>query len=541
MRILTILIPTIAIVLTLPLLAVSGCSSRAPGDRNILQVGNGAEVQELDPHVVSGVTEHRVLSSLFEGLTDSDAATLAPVPAASDRWEMSEDGLHYTFHIREAARWSNGSPLTAEDFAYAWQRILSPRLGSEYAYMLYCLKNARAYNEGELKDFNQVGVHAADTQTLLVELENPTPYFLSMQNHFAWYPVYRPAIEKYGAMDERGTTWTRAGNLICNGPFLLADWRPNEILSVRANPYYWDNSSVLLAGIDYYPIDNLQTEDRAFRSRLLHITSTIPLHRVAWYRKNRPEVLNILPYYGSYFYRFNVTRPPFDNPLVRKAFTFAINREEIVTNVLKGGEQPATSFVPPGDPNYPSINAIQFDPARARALLAEAGYPDGRGFPPVEILYNSSEAHRTIAETVQRMWQEHLHVDVRLLNQDWKTYLSSMNTLDYEVARSAWIGDVADAINFLECFQTDTGNNRTGWSSPAYDALINQAYGEADKDKRAALLRQAETLLLDESPIVPVYYYSWKFLKAVEVKGFKPNILGYIRWKDLYLDYGQEE
>jgi oligopeptide transport system substrate-binding protein len=234
----------------------------------------------------------------------------------------------------------------------------------------------------------------------------------------------------------------------------------------------------------------------------------------------------------------NVTRPPFDNPLVRKAFSLAINREEIVNNVLKGGELPATSFVPPGDPNYPSIDAVQFDVDRARALLAEAGYPEGRGLPPVEILYNSSEAHRTIAETVQRMWQEHLHVDARLLNQDWKTYLSSMNTLDYTVARSSWIGDVADAVNFLECFQTDVGNNRTGWSSPEYDALLARASAEPDREKRAALLRQAEILLLDECPIIPVYFYSWKFLKAVELKGFQPNILGYIRWKDLYLDSG---
>lgn len=526
--------------ITVLVLAVSGCSSPAPGDLNLLQVGNGAEVQELDPHIVSGVTEHRVLSSLFEGLTDSDAATLAPVPAAADRWEVSEDGMHYTFHIRETAQWSNGAPLTAGDFAYAWQRILSPKLGSEYAYMLYCLKNARAYNEGKLKDFNQVGVRVADTQTLLVELENPTPYFLSMQNHFAWYPVHRPAIEKHGAMDERGTAWTQAGNLVCNGPFILADWRPNEILSVRANPRYWDAASVHLAGIDYHPIDNLQTEDRAFRSRLLHITNTVPLHRVAWYQKNRPEILNLLPYYGSYFYRLNVTHPPFNNPLVRKAFSLAINRDEIVNNVLKGGELPATSFVPPGDPNYPCINAVYFDPDHARALLAEAGYPDGRGLPPVEILYNSSESHRTIAETVQRMWQEHLHVDARLLNQDWKTYLSSMNTLDYAVARSSWIGDVADAVNFLECFQTDVGNNRTGWSSPEYDALLARASAEPDREKRAALLRQAETLLLDECPIVPVYFYSWKFLKAPELKGFKANILGYIRWKDLYLEREEE-
>lgn len=522
------------------LLCLSGCSSSSPADRNILQVGNGAEVQELDPHLVTGVTEHRVLSALFEGLTDCDAATLQPVPAAADRWQVSEDGLHYTFHIRAEARWSNGDPLTAGDFAYAWRRILSPALGSEYAYLLYCVKNARPYQEGKLKDFGQVGVRAADDATLEVTLENPTPYFLTMQNHYAWFPVHRVTIEKFGAPDQRGTAWTRPGNLVSNGPFYLQDWLPNERLCVRKNSHYWDAASVRLTGVDYHPIDNLQTEERAFRSGLLQITSTIPLHRLDYYRRERPEVLNIHPYYGSYFYRVNVTRPPFDNPLVRKAFSLAINREEIVKNVLKGGELPATSYVPPGDLKYPPIHAIDFDVERARALLAEAGYPGGEGLPPVELLYNSSEAHRTIAETVQRMWQENLHADARLLNQDWKTYLSSMNTLDYQAARSSWIGDVADAVNFLECFQTDVGNNRTGWSSPAYDALIAGAYAEADIQKRAALLRDAETLLLEESPIIPVYFYTWKFLMATEVKGLKPNILGYLRWKELYLDYGKE-
>lgn len=517
-----------------------GCSSDKTSDRNILQVGNGAEVQELDPHLVSGVTEHRVLSALFEGLTDCDAATLDPVPAVADRWQVSEDGLRYTFHIREGACWSNGDPLTAADFAYAWKRILSPALGSEYAYLLYCLKNARSYHEGKLKEFGQVGVHAADASTLEVTLENPTPYFLTMQNHYAWFPVHRAAIEKFGAPDERGTPWTRPGNMVSNGAFCLEDWLPNERLSLRKNPRYWDAASVRLNGLDYHPIDNLQTEERAFRSGLLQITSTIPLHRLDYYRRERPDVLNIHPYFGSYFYRLNVTRPPFDNPLVRKAFSLAINREEIVKNVLKGGELPATSYVPPGDSHYPPLNAVSFDPGRARDLLAEAGYPDGKGLPPVEILYNSSEAHRTIAETVQRMWRENLHADARLLNQDWKTYLASMNTLDYQVARSSWIGDVADAVNFLECFQTDVGNNRTGWSSPRFDALIAAAYREADIEKRAALLREAEELLLDESPIVPVYFYTWKFLMAPEVKGLKPNILGYLRWKELYLDYGEE-
>jgi len=513
---------------------VTGCSSGRQIPDNVLQVGNGAEVQELDPHTVSGVTEHRVLTSLFEGLTDCNAATLEPVPAVAASWDVSEDNLVYTFHLRNNARWSNGDPVTAQDFAYAWQRILSPALGSEYAYLLYCLKNARNFNEGTIKDFAEVGVRILDDFTIEATLENPTPYFLTMHNHYSWFPVHRATIEKFGKIDERGTQWTRPGNLISNGPFMLTDWRPNEFISVRRNPYYWDASSVRLDGIDFHPIDNLQTEERSFRAGILHITSTIPLHRVEVYRREHPEVLNIHPYYGSYFYRLSVTKPPFNNPLVRKAFALALDRKELTDHVLTGNEQPAGSLVPPGV-GYASDYQVSFDVTRARALLAEAGYPDGKGLPPVEILYNTSEAHRTIAEAIQRMWRENLNVDVRLLNQDWKVYLSSLNNLDFTVARSSWIGDVADPVNFLECFQTGVGNNRTGWSSPEYDKLIQASYNEPDSAKRNVLMQQAEAILLDEAPIIPIYFYTWKFLKATKVQGFTPNVLGYMRWKELYL------
>ncbi|NLN93286.1 MAG: peptide ABC transporter substrate-binding protein [Candidatus Hydrogenedens sp.] len=523
----------IASILVVSLLC--GCFSNLAREANVLQIGNGAEVQELDPHIVSGVTEHRVLSALFEGLTDCDSTTLEPLPAAAKAWEVSPDGLFYRFILRESAQWSNGDPVTARDFVYAWKRILSPALASEYAYMLYCLENGRDFNEGRISDFSAVGVKAEDDLTLAVTLERPTPYFLAMQNHFAWYPVHRATIEKHGRMDERGTQWTRPGEMVSNGPFLLHSWLPNELLSVRKNPRYWDAASVQLSGIDYHPIDNLQTEDRAFRSGLIQLTSTIPLQRVEGYRKKNPAVLNLLPYYGSYFYRINVTRPPFDQQAVRKAFALSLDREELVTNVLKGGETAAFSYVPPGAGDYSCSYPLSFDVEEARRLLASAGYPQGKGFPTVDILYNTSESHRIVAETIQRMWRENLGVEVRLLNQDWKVYLSALNTLDYDLARSAWIGDVADPVNFLECFQSDVGNNRTGWSSEDYDRLLEEAYTSSDEVKRLALLEEAEKLLLEECPVIPIYFYTWKFLKAPELQGIAPNILGYIRWKDLFL------
>ena len=518
---------------------LSGCSDgggASTASDNILKIGNGAEVQNLDPHLVSGVTEHRVLTTLFEGLVDLDPATLEPIPAVATAWTISEDGLTYTFTLRPEAKWSDGTALTARDFVYSWKRMLSPHLAAEYAYLLHCLKNAKAFNLGEITDFSQVGVKALDDLTLEVTLESPTPYFLSMQIHFAWFPVQQATIEAHGAMDERDTKWVRVGNHVGNGPYVLSEWSPNEVLRVTPNPHYWNKGIIKLDGIDFYPIDNQQTEERMFRAGELHKTGDIAIHKIDVYKKNNPELLHIHPYCGVYFYRLNVTKAPFDNPKVRRAFSMALNRDELTENVLKGGEPSAFNLTPPDTAGYTSNSAVPYDVEAAKKLLADAGYPNGEGLPPIEILYNTSENHKRIAETVQRMWKETLNADVRLLNQDWKVYLASMNNLDYHVVRSAWIADVLDPANFLECFLSGSGNNRTGWNSPEYDSLIGQAYQQADTTKRHALFQQAEALLLDESPIIPVYFYTWKFLMDPSVKGFTTNPLGYIKWTDLYLE-----
>ena len=534
--------PKVAVLAVLMVSVATGCSWRDEGalPGAVIRVGNGAEPQELDPHQVSGVTEHRILTSLFEGLADIDPATMQPVPATAESWDISPDGRVYTFHIRPTARWSNGDLVTAQDFAYAWRRILSPKLGSEYAYLLHCIRGARDYNDGKSTDFGTVGARAVDDRTLELTLESPTPYLLAMQVHFAWFPVHRATIEKFGAIDERGTQWTRAENHVGNGAFALAEWQPNDVLRARRNRHYWNTAKVRLDGIEYYPIDNQQTEERSFRAGNLDLSSTVPLHKITIYRKEHPDLIRISPYLGVYFYRINATRPPFTDPRVRKALAMALNRDEIANNVMKAGERPATSFVPPDTVGYTSRASVKYDPEAARALLARAGFPGGQGLGPVEILYNSSDAHRTIAETVQRMWRDNLGIDARLLNQDWKVYLTAMNTLDYAVARSSWIADVADPVNFLECFQTGVGNNRTGWSSPEYDALIRASYMETDNTKRLELLQQAEALLLDGGPIIPIYYYSWTFLQSPAVRGLVTNPLGYIRWTDIWLERGGE-
>lgn len=526
--------------------ALAGCGGRetrvASGTRDgVLHVGNGAEPEGLDPHLVTGVPEHRVLSALFEGLVNLDPETLDPVPGAAERWSMSDDGLVYTFELRREARWSDGSPVTAGDFLYAWRRILEPSLASKYATMLHCIQNARAYNEGALTDFEAVGVRAIDDHRLEVTLEQPTPYFLSLHIHYTWFPVQRAAVERHGAMTSRDGRWTRPGNLVGNGPFRLERWDPDRLLTVVKNEHYWDADNVRLKEIRFYPVKDLLTEDRMFRTGELHLTENVPLSRVEVYQREGWDALQIKPYLGVYYFRVNVTRPPFDDARVRRAFSMAVDRTALVERVVKAGRQPAAHYVPPDTGGYTGTAAVAFDVEGARRLLAEAGYPEGRGLPPIELLYNTSENHKQIAEALQQMWRQHLGAEVSLLNQDWKVYLTSMDNLDYSLARSGWIADYNDPYNFLECFLTGNGNNRTGYSSAEYDALLREAEGTLDPRTRYALLDRAETLLLEDAPIVPIYFYTRVYLKSPDIRGYRANNLGYIAWKHLYLEPGAHQ
>lgn len=518
-------------------LLLAGCSgTNAPvhGGEHFLRTGNRSEMQSLDPHVVTGIAEFRALGALFEGLAALDPATMTPVPAAASSWEISDDARVYTFHLRENAKWSNGEPVTARDFVYAWKRMLTPSVASEYAYLLHCLKNARDFNEGVTTDFTEVGAKALDDYTLEVTLENPTPYFLSMQIHYSWFPVSQSVLEKFGATEKRGTDWTRTGNHVGNGAYRLREWSPGELLVVERNPFYWDAENVKLDGVEFYPISNEQTEERSFAVGDLDMTYSIPMHRIAYYAREKPEVLQLHSYVQTYFYRFNTTRPPFDDARVRRAFGLAIDREALAANVMKAGEKPARFYTPPDTAGYTCRTEVKDDPEAARSLLAEAGYPNGEGLPPVSLLYNTSDLDRTVSEAVQHMWQKELNVSVELMNQDYKVYLDSMSRLDYSICRSTWLADVLDPINFLECFLSGQGNNRTGWANETFDARIRAAYAEPDAEKRRALLQEAEAVLLEEAPLTPVCFMTQRYLQSPKVGGMQPNLLGYIRWQDLY-------
>lgn len=517
-----------------------GCGGRTAPEGDVINIGNGAEPEGLDPHIVTGVPEHHVLTTLFEGLVGLDPDTLEPIPGVAERWDVSDDGLEYTFHLRDNARWSNGDSVTARDFAYAWRRILTPSVGSQYAYMLYPMKNAQAYNEGDLDDFSKVGCEVIDDRTIKVQLDHPTPYFLQLHTHYTWFPVHQATIEKFGPMDDRASKWTRPGNLVGNGPYILTRWVPNRVIEVRPNEHYWDAANVKNAGVNFYPINDELAEERMFRAGELHITESVPQAKVAEYQENNPEMLRIDPWIGVYFYRVNTTRKPLDDPRVRRALAMAIDRDVICTRVMRTGQIPAHFLTPPDTAGYTAEARIPYDVAGARELLAEAGYPNGEGFPTIDILYNTMDQHQMIAEAIQQMWKNDLGIDVTLTNQEWKVYLNSTDQMDYDLARAGWIGDVVDPINFLECFVTNGGNNRTGWSSPEYDDLLRRARQQHDLDERYALYQQAEAIFVDAVPVIPIYHYTRNFLIRPEVRGYPGNQLAHRVFHKVWLDHGTE-
>jgi oligopeptide transport system substrate-binding protein len=529
------------VICLLALILHAGCGRRETrvefGNREqILFKGNGTEPAELDPQIVTGVTEHHTIMALLEGLVTEDPVDLHPVPGVAERWDISADGRVYTFHLRKDAKWSNGDPVTAQDFLESYKRILTSSLASEYAYMHFVVTNAEAFNKGQITDFNLVGYKVLDDWTFQITLAEATPYFLSLMNHSSWFPVHLPTLRKYGKPYERGNKWTRPGHYVGNGPFVLDEWKVNTVVVARKSPTYWDRARVRLNEIRFYPIDSADTEERAFRSGQLHITETIPLSKIEVYKKNQPDQLHIDPYLGIYFYRINVTKPPLNDKRVRQALVASIDRQAIVERITRGGQLPAYHFTPPGTAGYLSNTRIKTDIAAAKKLLAEAGYPDGRGFPKVELLFNTSEAHRAIAEAIQQMWKINLGIDVQLVNQEWKVYLDSQHTLNYQICRAAWIADYVDPNSFLDMWLAGGGNNDTGWSNPEYDRLIAAAARELDPGRRMETFQRAEALLLDELPLIPIYFYTRVGLRRPEVKGLYPNILDNHPYKYIYLE-----
>ena len=523
------------------LVGLTGCGG---GESNVsagnktgtLYWGNGTEPQSLDPQIATGVPEHHIISAVMEGLVLKDRKTLEPRPGVAKSWDISDDGRVYTFYLRDNASWSNGDPHTAHDYAWSWWRALQPALGNLYAYMLFPIENAQKYYEGDISDFDQVGVKALDDRTLQVTLKYPTPYFLQLLDHYSLFPVHQATIEKFGDADQRGTRWTYEGNLVGNGPFQLVDWKINRRIVVQRNPHYWDKENVSLNEIIFIPIENIVTEERMFRAGQLHVTSSLPADKISVYREAKDPELRIAPYLGTYYYRLNVRKPQLKDPRVRRALAMTVDRQKLVDNITKGGQLPAYAMTPPGTMGYFPKSDLKFDPQGAKKLLADAGYPNGDGFPPTEILYNTNEGHRKVAVALQDMWKKHLNIDIRLLNQEWKVYLDSESAGQYEISRAGWIGDYVDPNNFLDLFLCGGGNNRTGWCNEEYDRLIlDVAPSMSSHSERLEVFQQAEKILLDDMPIIPIYTYTTVQLVDSSVKNFDANIMNAASYKDLYL------
>ena len=507
-------------------------------DEKILHFGLGSEPQYLDPHLANSVSAHNVIIALIEGLVSEDPKTLKPVPGVAEKWDISEDGLVYTFHLRKNAKWSNGDPVTAHDFVYSYKRILNPELASQYASMLHGLKNARQYHEEGLSwDEAKVGATAIDDYTLQLTLENPTPYFLELLNHYSWFPAHPPTIEKFGAFGKQGTAWTRPGNYVGNGPFTLSDHKVNSVIEVKKNPLYWDAQTVSLEGIRFYPIESADTEERAFHSGFLHLTQTVSPDRIDFLKENHPDLIHFESYLGTYFYRFNVEEPPFDDVRVRLAFNLATDRQAIVEKVTKGGQLPARCFTPPGTGGFSPESRFRFDPQKAKSLIQEYLTEKGlASLPKIELKYNTSEGHKKVAEALQGMWKNHLGAEIQLLNMEWKVFLSTIAKRDFSLARAGWIGDYVDANTFLHMWRTGDGHNNTGWSSTRYDELLELAAQESDTEKRFSYFEECEKLIAENAPILPIYFYVHVTLRSPTVKGWHPTLLDHHPYKYVRLE-----
>ncbi len=490
-----------------------------------LVFNNEAEPQTLDPAIMKGVLEARLALALFEGLVTYDPRTLEPRPGMASSWEISPDRLVYTFTLRPDAAWSDGSPLTSNDFMRSWKRALEAKTGAEYAYQLYPIAGAEDFHDGKLADFAKVGVEAPDARTLRVRLRAACPYFLDLVAFQTLMPVPMDVVEKHG------DRWVLPEHIVSNGPYILSSWNRGQEITFTPNPHYWDRAQVRITRIVARPYDNQDTAYALFLDGKLDWIPGIPVAKIDEIKRN-PDYY-AFPYLGAGFYRFNCTRPPFNDARVRKAFSIAIDRRTITEHVLKAGEIPATWLVPDIGPEaggYRHVAGVPSDREQARALLAACGYAapghsGGKPFPRIELLFNTSENNKQVAEAVVSQWKDALGVEVTLRNTEWKTYLSDMDRIAFDICRSSWVGDYNDANTYLDMWVTDGGNNRTGWSNKDYDRLVGESQREGDTAKRLAILQRLERMLVEEEfPIMPIYIYVNKGMLKEKVRGWHENV-----------------
>ena len=501
-------------------LPLGGClRHEPPADLTLINKG---EPESLDPQIITGQAEMRIVEGLFEGLMRLDPKTARAIPGLAERYEVSPDGKNYTFHLRTNLVWSTGEPIRAEDVVYSWRRALDPATASEYAGQLYYIKNGEEYNTGKISDPDQVGVQAPDPFTVRVELNHPTAFFPDLCAFPTLYVVPRRTIEKYG------DGWIMAHPLPSSGPYELVYWRLNDRVRLRKNPRYWDAANTQSAVIDVLPFNSASTALNLYeqgRADIVWDKELVPAELLDVLLR-RPD-FHTFNYLGTVFLRFNVTHQPFDDERVRRALGMAVDRERIVKKITRSGEPATTSLVPAGTANYDPVPGLAYNPAAAAKLLAEAGYPGGRGFPRFSTLVYGIKLNEDIAVELQQMWRDNLGITMELRPLEWKVYLSTENHMDYDVSLSDWIGDYNDAQTFLGMFTSGDGNNHTGWKNPGYDGLIRAAGEQADLAAREQTFQRAETLLVhDAAPIVPIYnYVGVNYYDPTRIHGIYANVL----------------
>ncbi len=494
-------------------------TKKAP-ETDAFRIFNGAEPESLDPALISGVPESRIIGALFEGLTTYNPEGGEALPGMAKSWDVSEDGKVYTFHLRDA-NWSDGIPVTAYDFEWSILRTLAPETASAYAWFPgMFIKNANEYSNGDISDASKVGVKALDEKTLKLELVGPLPYVLGALSHYSFFAVPKHVVEKYG--DE----WTQPGKLVGNGSFVLKDWKPQSYIDVVKNPKYYAAENVKLNGVRFYAIDDTNTGYNMYLNGELDWMTTIPGDKMD--SASLRADYQVAPQLSAYYYVLQTEKVPTNNPLVRKALAKGFDRQALVDKVLKAGQMPAWGIVPEmvgyealGDP------AVEADVEEAKELLAEAGYPNGAGLPTLTILYNTSEGHKKIAEFIQQEWKNNLGVNVVLENQEWKTYLSTRRAGEFQIARAGWVGDYEDPNTFLDMFVKGSAMNGGKYDNPEYDALIFEAAQMPAGPERFAVLSEAENILINEDQaIIPFYYYTSNNLIDLDVwGGWYPNIM----------------
>lgn len=516
-------VPALLLLALLP----AGCAKRDTATEPLLRLSQRNEPATLDPHLATLPDEFFVLRAMCEGLVVPNPHEGPPLNGVARAWTTSDDGLRWTFRLREDARWSNGDRLTARDFVYSIRRALTPALGAPKARLFHVLRNAEAYHRGTLTDFAQVGCSASDDHTLVLELEHPAPHLLALLASGPWLPVHPATVERHGGIAARDSAWTRPGNFVGNGPFTLTEWRPDQHLLALPNPHYHSRDRVRVPGLRFQIYDSGDTEERAFRAGQVDVTMAVPTAKLEAYA---PPALRRVPLHETRYLAVNTRRPPLDDPRVRRALALALDRDQLVGSVLRGGQKSALNFIPPGLGGYTGPGRLSHDPAAARAELAAAGFPGGRAFPRLEL--SAWGISPSLLEAVQQMWHRELGVETDIVQREGRVHMASVLAGDYALALMPAIPDYDDPAALFDELLTGAPGNLSGWSDAPFDRLVALADRTADPVHRRQLYGEAEELLLRSLPVIPLYFNTQNFLVAPRLRGWRQDAL----WNRAYLD-----